>query len=184
MFNFNIDILIWALIIFFAIMVQVLVGTVRLIVMVKGKKILSIIIGFFESAVSITITITVVSNVIKAGMNIFIILFYSTGFALGLLLGMLISRKISKDMLSINIITRIAEVKMEDVLRENGFGVTGFTGSGRDGELKILNVICTKNNLYKLKNIVDKIDSKAMLASHTLEDLSGGFIYNLRNRIQ
>ena len=58
-------------------------------------------------------------------------------------------------MLSINIITRIAEVKMEDVLRENGFGVTGFTGSGRDGELKILNVICTKNNLYKLKNNED-----------------------------
>jgi uncharacterized protein YebE (UPF0316 family) len=147
MFNFNIDILIQALIIFIAIMIQVLIGTVRLIVMVKGKKTLSIIIGFFESATSITITITVVSNVMKAGVNIFIILFYSSGFALGLLLGMLISRKISRDMLSINIITRVAEVKMEDVLRENGFGVTRFAGSGKDGELEILNVICAKNSL-------------------------------------
>ena len=96
---------------------------------------------------------------------------------------MLISRKISRDMLSINIITRVAEVKMEDVLRENGLGVTGFTGSGSDGELKILNVICAKNSLSSLKNIVGRMDPKAMLASHTLEDLSGGFIYNLRNRI-
>jgi len=183
MFSFNLDILIWALIIFVAIMVQVLVGTVRLIVMVKGKKTLSIIIGFFESAISITITITIISNVIKAGINVFMILFYSLGFALGLFLGMLISKKISKDMLSINIITKLAEVKIEDILRESGFGVTGFTGSGRDGELKILNIVCAKNNLDKLKNIVEKTDPKAMLTSHTLENLSGGFIYNIKNRI-
>lgn len=184
MFNFNIDILIRSLVLCIALMSMVLVGTIRLIVMVKGKKSLAVITGFFEAAISIIITMTVVSNVIKAGVNFFVILFYAAGFALGLFFGMLISKKISKDMLSINIMTRIPESKIEDKLRENGFGVTGFTGCGKDGELRILNVICSKNNLDKLKNIVERIDPKAMLASHALEELSGGFIYNPRSRIQ
>ncbi|MDD5660016.1 MAG: DUF5698 domain-containing protein, partial [Actinomycetota bacterium] len=158
MFNFNLYILIWSLIVFVALLVQVLVGTVRVIIMVKGNKILSSVIGFFEAAIAITVTITVISNAVKEGINIFIILFYALGFATGLFLGMLISNKISKDVLSVNVITRYPDNSIADALRVNGFGVTCYSGSGKDGDLKILNVICKKSNLDKLKSLVKKID--------------------------
>jgi len=171
------------LIVFIALLVQVLIGTVRVIVMMKGNKILSSVIGFFEATVAITVAVTVISNAVKEGMNIFIILFYAFGFASGLFLGMSISSKISKDMLSVNIISKLADNTIAEVLRANGFGVTCYGGSGKDGELRILNVICKKNNLAKLKSLVEKIDSKAMVASHTLEGLSGGFIFDIKSRI-
>lgn len=180
MFNFDLHILIWSFIIFAALLLQVLTGTVRLIVMVKGNKLLTSIIGFFEAAIAITVAITVVSSAVKEGINFFTILSYALGFALGLFLGMVISNKISRDMLSINIITRSSEINIEGKLRECGFGVTSYSGSGRDGDLKVLNIICKKNNFEKLKSIVEQIDPKAMLASHTLEGLSGGFIYDIR----
>ena len=44
-----------------------------------------------------------------------LILFDSSEFALGLFLGMLISKKISKDILSINIITKLTETKIKDI---------------------------------------------------------------------
>lgn len=183
MFNFNINILIWSLIIFAALLIQVLVGTVRLIMMVKGNKILTSIIGFLEGAIAITVTITVVSNVVKGGMNIFMILFYALGFAVGLFFGVLISGKISRDMLSVNIVTRSIDINIEDILRKNGFGVTCYNGSGKDGDIKILNIICKKTSLEPLKSIVNEIDPNAMLTSHMLTGLSGGFIFDIKSRI-
>jgi uncharacterized protein YebE (UPF0316 family) len=183
MFNFDINIIFWSAVVLIAIMTQVLIGTVRVIMMVKGNKVLAIIIGFFEAAIGLTNIILVISNAVKSGINFFIILFYSVGFSAGLYLGMLISQKISKDILSIRIITKHPDNAIEDLLRASGFGVTCYKGSGKDGNLKVLNVICKKTNMEQLKKLVYGIDRKAMLASHTIEGLSGGFLFDIKSRI-
>lgn len=176
-------ILIWSIVVFASILVQVLFGTVRLIVMVRNKKLLAVLIGFFESAVAITIAITVISQAVRDGINIFMISSYAAGFALGLYVGMLISQLISKEMLSVNIISKSASQDIEKSLRAKGFGVTSYHGIGKDGGSKTINIICNKKNLPALKSVTKKIDPKALLASHTLEGLSGGYIYNIRNRL-
>ncbi|MHB8276724.1 MAG: DUF5698 domain-containing protein [Candidatus Humimicrobiaceae bacterium] len=117
MFNFDLHILIWSLIIFIALLLQVLVGSVRIIVMVKGNRTLTSIIGFFEAVIGITVAITVISNAVKNGMNVPMILFYSMGFAAGLFLGMTISNKISRDMVSVNIVTRSPDSGIKDKRR-------------------------------------------------------------------
>jgi uncharacterized protein YebE (UPF0316 family) len=183
MFNFDVNIIFWSAVVLIAMMTQVLIGTVRVIMMVKGNKILAIIIGFFEAAIGLTNIILVISNAVKSGINFFIILFYSAGFSAGLYLGMIISQKISKDILSIRIITKQPDNAIEDLLRVSGFGVTCYKGSGKDGNLKVLNVISQKTNLEQLKKLVYSIDKKAMLASHTIEGLSGGFLFDIKSRI-
>ncbi len=183
MFSFDVNILIWSAIVLIAVLSQVLIGTIRTIMMIKGKKVFAMIVGFFEAAIGLTNSILVVSNAVKSGINLFIILFYSVGFALGLFLGMIISQKISKDILSIQIITKYPDSAIEDLLRSNGFGVTCYKGSGKDGNLKVLNVICKKTTLEQLKKLVYSIDRKAMLASHTIEGLSGGFLFDIKSRI-
>ncbi len=177
------NVLIWAIVIFISILVQVLFGTVRLILMVKNKKALTITIGFFESVIALTIAILVISNAVKEGINIYIILSYAAGFALGLYVGMHISQLISKDVLSINIFSRFHSEEIEDSLREKGFGVTCYYGSGKDGNIKVLNIICKRNNFDELKSFVKKIDTKVLVTSHSLEGLSGGFIYDIKSRI-
>ncbi|MCL5073185.1 MAG: DUF5698 domain-containing protein [Actinobacteria bacterium] len=183
MFNFDVNIILWSIVVFIAVMSQVLIGTVRVILMVKDKKVFAIIIGFFEAAIGLTNAILVVSNAVKSGINFFIILFYSVGFAAGLYLGMIISQKISKDILSIRIITKHPDNAIEDLLRAKGFGVTCYKGSGKDGNLKVLDVVCQKTNLEQLKKLVYGVDRKAMLASHTIEGLSGGFLFDIKSRI-
>ncbi len=177
------NVLLWSIIIFISILVQVLFGTVRLIVMVKNKKILTILIGFFESAIGLTIVITVISHAVREGINIYIILSYAAGFASGLYVGMHISQLICKDILSINIFSRFHSEEIENFLREKGFGVTRYDGSGKDGNIKVLNIICKRNNFDKLKSFVKKIDSKVLVTSHSLEGSSGGFIYDIKSRI-
>jgi len=183
MFNFDVNIIFWSAVVLIAIMSQVLIGTIRVIMMVKGNKVLAIIIGFFEAAIGLTNIILVISNAVKSGINFFIILFYSVGFSAGLYLGMIISQKISKDILSIRIITKHPDNAIEDLLRVSGFGVTCYKGSGKDGNLKVLDVICQKTTLEQLKKLVYDIDRKAMIASHTIEGLSGGFLFDIKSRI-
>ncbi|MBC7334067.1 MAG: DUF2179 domain-containing protein [Actinobacteria bacterium] len=179
----NMSVLVWSVIIFISILIQVLIGTVRLIVMVKNKKALTTIIGFFESAIALTIAITVISHAVKEGINIYIILSYSAGFALGLYVGMIISRLVSKDILSVNIFSKAHSDAIENYLRSKGFGVTCYNGSGKDGNIKVLHVICKKNNFSELKSFVERVDSRAMVTIHSLEGLSGGFIYDIKSRI-
>ncbi|MBN2073542.1 MAG: hypothetical protein JW770_06330 [Actinobacteria bacterium] len=177
------NIIIWPVIIFFSILFQVLFGTVRLIVMVKNKKFLTVLIGFFESAIALSIAITVISKAVREGINIFVILSYSAGFALGLYIGMLISQLISRDVLSVTVISRLHSIEIEEFLREKGFGITRYSGDGKDGSLKILNIICNKRNLNELKLYAKQIDPKVLFSYHSLEGMSGGFIYNIRNKI-
>jgi len=175
------NVLIWSAIIFFSILIQVLFGTVRMIVMVKNKKILAVAIGFFESALALVIAITVISQAVKEGINPYMIISYAAGFALGLYIGMFISQLISKDILSINIISRDHSKEIEESLRNMGFGMTTYNGTGKDGDLKVQHIICNKNGFKKLKSSVKKIDPEVLVASHSLEGLSGGYVFNIKN---
>jgi uncharacterized protein YebE (UPF0316 family) len=173
----------WSAIIFGTILIQVLLGTVRHIFMIKNNRALTIAIGFFEAAVAITVAIIVISNAVKEGINVIMILSYSAGFALGLYLGMLLSQLLSRDILSINIFSKTNSYEIEDTLREKGFGVTSYSGNGKDGDIWTLHVVCKKSNFTKLKLLIKKIDPKVMVTSHTLEGTTGGFIYGIKSRI-
>ena len=179
---FSKEIAMWSAIVFAAIMAQVIIGTVRHIAMIKGSRVLTIVIGFFEGIVGITVAITVISNAVDQGINIFIIASYGVGFALGFFIGMLISNKISRDIFSVNIISTKYSNEIEKILRANGFGLTCYTGNGKDGEIKMLNIICKKGDLLKLHGLAQTIDPDAIVASHTLEGMRGGFFYDIKSR--
>ena len=96
------NIILWSLLIFIAMTAAVSIGTVRLIFTVRGKKLLSISIGFIEAFIGLAI----VSKIIRDVASIYTILAYSIGFAAGLYIGMLISEKVSKGLLSSSIISK------------------------------------------------------------------------------
>ena len=72
---------------------------------------------------------------------------------------------------------------MEDLLRKNRFGVTCYSGSGKEGYVKILNIICKNTDLIKINKIVNDNDKEAMITRHSIEGLSGGFIFNTKSRL-
>ncbi|MCG9479952.1 MAG: DUF5698 domain-containing protein [Actinomycetia bacterium] len=170
------QIAIWTISIFLAMVFLVSMGTLRLVTTVKGKKAVSAIIGFLEAALSIT----VVAKIIQNASNTIMVLSYAVGFAIGLFLGMVISEKLSRDIYSTNIMSRESR-EIGQLLRENGFGVTCYNDSGREGNLRILNIISKREHLLKLKQLTGSMDQKAFIISHTLSESRGGF-GNLRSR--
>ena len=182
MFNFNISIIFISLAVFSVNFLISVLLTLRIIFLTKGRKVFATIIIFLETVIGLIVSITVISYAIKDGINFFIILFYGLGYALGLLLGFNISQKIFRSLFSINITTKKSDTLLEDLLRKSRFGVTCYSGSGKEGNVKILNIICKNTDLIKINKIVIDNDKEAMITSHSIEGLSGGFIFNTKSR--
>jgi uncharacterized protein YebE (UPF0316 family) len=173
------SILLWSLAIFFGRIIDVTLGTIRINFIVRRKKIFAAAIGFFE----VTIFVAVIARVIQdLSNNIYGIFAYGAGFAVGTLIGITISDKLSKDLISTNIISKNKSTQIEEFLRQEGFGVTCYNGYGKNGDVKIINVVCKQVHYLKLNKMLLNIDPDLFVTSHTLENQKGGYLYGLKKK--
>ena len=169
----KLNIVLWALLIFFGRIVDVSLGTIRINFVVRRKKIFAAIIGFLE----VTIFVAVIARVIQdIDNNIYGIFAYGAGFAVGTFIGIIISEKLTKDLMSTNIISIARSDEIVNLLRNQGFGVTCYKGVGKDGELDIINVVCRRTLIGNLTKLIEEIDENAFITSHMLGEQQGGYM--------
>ena len=173
------QILLWSLAIFFGRIADVSLGTIRINFIVRHKKVFAALVGFIE----VTIFIFIISRVIKnLDGNIYGILAYGAGFAAGTIIGMSISEKLNKDIISVNIISKEKGDELENFLRQEGFGLTCYNGVGRDGPVKVINVICNQSQVPKLSKMVLEKDPNSFLNSYMLGSRKGGYFYGMKKK--
>jgi len=172
------EIIYWSLIIFVARVVDVSLGTIRVNMIVRRKKTLAAVIGFFEVAIFISIIVRITEQV----NSIYGILAYAAGFAVGTVIGIIISEKLSRDLISTNIISKNHCDEIKELLKEDGYGITCYTGKGINGEVEIINVVCSQLNAKRMNKLVYNTDPKAFMASYMLDRIRGGFIRGLKKK--
>ncbi len=169
----------WSMAIFIGRIVDVSLGTIRVNLIVRRRKIFAAIIGFVEVCIFALVIARVIQDLDN---NIFGILAYGAGFAGGTLIGITLSEKLSKDLISTNIMSKKFDCDMEKILRHEGFGATCLNGIGKEGEVKVINVVCKSIFLTKLSKIIRSADPEAFVISHTLDKQQGGFLYGLKSK--
>jgi len=145
---------------------------------VRRKKTIAAIVGFFEVAIFITIIVRIIQEI----DNIYGILAYAVGFAVGTVIGIIISEKLSRDLISTNIISVKQSEAIKGLLKNEGYGITCYKGSGINGEVEVINVICSQTSINKLNKLVYSKDSSAFMASYMLDKIRGGFIRGLKKK--
>ncbi|HEY4696233.1 MAG TPA: DUF5698 domain-containing protein [Candidatus Hydromicrobium sp.] len=173
-----VNILIWALIIFVARIIDVSLGTIRVNMIIRKKKTIAALVGFVE----VTIFISIIVRIIKNIDNIYGILAYGAGFAVGTVMGILISEKLSRDLASTNIISIKYNKEIKELLLREDFGFTCYKGAGRQGEVEIINVVCSHISLPRLNKLIHDRDPGAFVVSHMLDRTRGGFIRGLKKK--
>jgi len=166
-------------IIFLSRVLDVAIGTFRVQMIVRRKKLIAGVLGFFE----VLIFILIVSKVIQDIGNWLNVIAYCAGFAIGNIVGIFISEKISKEIISVGIISKDKWQGIEEKLREEGFGVTRSVGYGKDGEVQILKVICERNYFPKVRDIALGHDRKVFITSYLLTGKNGGRMYGVKSKI-
>jgi uncharacterized protein YebE (UPF0316 family) len=173
------NIYIGAGIIFLSRVLDVTMGTFRVQMIVRRKKLIAGVLGFFE----VLIFILIVSKIIQDIGNWLNVVAYCGGFAIGNIVGIYISEKIYKEIISVGIISRNKWQGIEEKLREEGFGVTRNVGYGKDGEVQILKVICERNYFPKVRDIALEHDSKVFITSYLLTGKNGGRMYGVKSKL-
>jgi uncharacterized protein YebE (UPF0316 family) len=136
--------------IFLARLIDVSLGTLRIMFISRGLKYLAPIIAFFE----INIWLLAIGQIILNLNNIVCTLAYAAGFALGNLLGIIIEEKLSIGLVLIRIITKHDVERLVDCLKKEKYGVTLVDAEGVNGKVKIIFTVIRRRHLSEtLKNI-------------------------------
>ena len=173
------NIYIGAAIIFFSRVVDVSMGTFRVQLIVRRKKLIAGVLGFFE----VMIFVLIVSKVLQDVGNWLNIIAYCAGFAIGNIVGIYISEKITKEIISVGIISISKWQEIENRLRDEGFGVTRNVGYGKDGEVQMLRVICERNYFPKVRDFSLEYDRKAFITSYLISGKYGGRMNGIKSKL-
>ena len=152
------------LLIFFARVCDVSLGTVRIIFVSKGIKYLAPIVGFFE----ILIWLLALGQIMQNLNNVFYYIFYAGGFATGNYVGILLEEKLSIGTVGIRIITKREAEKLIEVLKNANFGITVVDAEGSKGSVKIIFTVVKRQNIRKVIDIVKRYNPNAF---YSIEDI-------------
>lgn len=152
------------LLIFLARVCDVSIGTVRIIFVARGKRLLAPLLGFFE----ILIWLLAIQQVMQNLTNILCYLAYAGGFAAGTFVGMVIEEHLAIGMVVIRIITQQSADELVSALKEQECGVTIVDAKGTRGKVKIIYSVINRRDIDEIINIIKRYNPKAF---YTIEDV-------------
>ena len=165
------DIFLQALMICLARIVDVSMGTMRTILLVKGHRRIASVLGFFEVMIYLIVLGKVVGNVNRPVL----ILAYCFGYAMGNIVGSKIEEKLSIGRVVAQVIVKEISDELIGSLRNAGFGVTIFEGEGKEGKSYMLNIILNRKQVRKLNEIVDRCDCGVFITIMDVRSSLGGY---------
>jgi uncharacterized protein YebE (UPF0316 family) len=134
------DAILTALLIFALRIVDVSIGTVRVIYTIRGQKLISTGLGACESF----IWIFAISRAFKYVDNPLSMVGWALGFATGTFVGIALDQWIGSGSILMRVISRNHALRLRELLHAEGFGVTAIQGQGRDGNVLVIFVVAPR----------------------------------------
>lgn len=166
------DIFITCVFIFFARILDVSLGTLKTLFVIRGNRKLSFILGFFE----ITVWYIVVNKALGSGkMDIFVATAYSLGYASGAVVGSIIEEKLAIGQLSLQVIIEREHNNLVDVLREKGYAVSTVQCAGINSLKTMLIIEIHRKDLKNVRKIIQSIEPNAFITISDTKMVINGY---------
>ncbi|MCD4826975.1 MAG: DUF5698 domain-containing protein [Acholeplasmataceae bacterium] len=162
------------LLIFVAKIVEVTMGTMRIILISKGYRKQ----GTALAIVEILLWVFIASSVIKGVSDTPIKgIVYAIGFALGVYVGSFIENRLAVGKVLIQVISdKVGADIIVNILRVNGHGVTSIDAYGKDSERTVLMIFANRKNKQVILDLIKDADEKALVVANEVSIVSGGFV--------
>jgi uncharacterized protein YebE (UPF0316 family) len=158
------------LLIFMARIMDVTIGTMRIVMVAKGQKFWAPILGFFE----VFIWIITMSKVMQNLDNWMCYIGYAGGFATGNWVGLILEEKLAMGIVKIQIITRKEASQLISALKDAGYGITHHDAHGANGIVSIIHTIVKRTDIDKVDNIIMTYNPKAFYSIEEIKFVSQG----------
>ncbi len=168
-------------IIFFGRIIDVSLGTLRIIFVSKGEKLKAPIIGFFE----VLIWVVVISQILSRANDMVAYLAYAGGYAAGNYVGILLEKRIAFGIILCRVYTDKPGLKLVNLLSTNGFGATLVHGTGSVDQVDIIETVIDRIQLKKVTGVILEFDKDAFYVIEDIRTKERGIFpksYNLLKR--
>jgi uncharacterized protein YebE (UPF0316 family) len=158
------------LLIFFAEVCVVTLGTLRIIFVARGQKILAPALGFFE----VFIWLLAISQVMQNLSDWMCFIAFALGFTLGNYLGIIIEQRLALGTVIVRVITHRDAACLIEQLRAASFGVTCVEGKGTTGKVQIVMTVVKRNQLPEVVALIETCHPGAFYAVDELQSACEG----------
>ena len=156
--------------IFLARVVDVGLGTVRIILLNRGRRALAPALGFLE----VLIWLIAIRQIFQHLDNVAAFFGYALGFAAGTAIGMAIEEKLAIGMVTLRVITAEDARDLIVSMNESDFGVTSFAAEGVSGRVRLLFTIVRRKDLDRALDIVRDSHPRAFISISDVRSVSEG----------
>lgn len=156
------------LFIFAARILDVSMGTLRIMFVSKGMRGKATLLGFLEVLIWIIIVAQIFQN-LDNWMNY---VAFAGGFATGTFIGMYIEEKMKMGVQIFRIIVNQNSEELIKTLKESDFRVTVVDGDGKYGPVKVIFTVAKRKKWQKLADIVNKCAPNAFYSVEDVKHVS------------
>jgi uncharacterized protein YebE (UPF0316 family) len=166
------------IVIFLLRIVDVSLATLRMLMIMRGRKRLAPLIG----SVEVLVWIFAVGNAIRHLDSTWHLAGYAGGFAAGTWVGLQIEEKLALGMSTVRIFSRHGGVEIAEALRERGFGVTEFAGQGREGTVEMVYAVLRRRDLPSAMQEIRLWDPDAFVTVEEPKSIQRGWMFSARRK--
>ncbi len=156
--------LILPLLIFLMRITDVSIGTIRIIYVTRGNRLVAPILGFFE----VLVWVIAISNIIQHLNNWYCYIAYAGGFATGNFVGMLIEERLAIGTSLIRVIARKELAGLSEALNEKGYSTTTLAARGKYDDVSVIFVVVKRK---AINDTIALIKEHHPNAFYTIEDI-------------
>ena len=170
------------IIIFLGKIVEVSLGTLRIVLINRGER----LIGSFIALIEITLWLIIAGNVLSDYQSDPLkMLAYALAYALGNYVGSWLEERLAFGLCSMQTVVMDQETsdKICEALRQNGFGVTELTAQGRDDETRFMRISTLRRKLAdEAIALVQGIAPNARITASDVKSQRSGYLRNATAR--
>lgn len=168
---FTVQALLGAGLIFLLRVLDMSLDTLRVLVVMRGRKKVAWLLGFCQSAVFVV----AITSVLKNLNNPLNVLGYAAGFATGNVVGMLIEERLAIGHIRVNVISPRLGAAIAERLRAAGYATTEIPARGKDGVVSLLSCSVLRKNLDEVHRIINEVDGDAFITVEDVRAVRRGF---------
>lgn len=152
-----------------------MITTVRLVMLMRGYRLVTMTLAALESLIFAVALGSVVQNL----GNVLNLTAYCTGYAIGGYLGMELESRLVKRYVSVHVISPTLAHEIAQAVRAAGFGATESWGQGAEGQVGSVTIVVGHREVQQVANIVQAVDPQAFTMMEELRAISRGHFRRL-----
>jgi uncharacterized protein YebE (UPF0316 family) len=165
------------LMVFLARIGDVSLATMRIMLLMSGRRQIAPLLGFLEAL----IWILAIGQIIRSVNSPLAYIAYAAGFGTGTYVGMWIEGRLALGKVIVRVITRRDATELIKVLMQSRFGFTNIVAEGRKGNVNVIFSVVQRKDLPELVQLIEAYNPNAFYTIENVRYASNGGLMMIEN---